>query len=191
MNKNLIWILVFVLLVTPIYAISSENYQMVLTTPDSGGKDTNSEVYYHNSAVGTTTGSTDSTNYITSLGIWFGGALVSDIIPEGWKIAIIANLTIVAFGLFFVSKRFDEKEHPLFKLFLFFSGIFLSLVGLSVTTQIAIASADSGANTLANIGTAYWVFIMLIIVSLMYWMIYFLKSGLNLYKFKKRKEVEG
>lgn len=113
-----------------------------------------------------------------------------------WEIALVGSLVLVILGLFYLVGVFDKSEHPMFKLFLFFIGLFLIIISFSVDSNILLANsatidATAYTNLIANINTAYWIGMMVLFVSLMYWMIYFLRQGLNMLKIKRKMEVEG
>lgn len=116
-----------------------------------------------------------------------------------WEVALIGSLVFVILGLFYLVGIFDSKEHAMFKLFLFFIGVFLIPLVFNIDSNIIIANnaTINATNPTAytrlgsNIDTAYSTTMWIIWVSLMYWFIYFIRKGLELFKFKKKKEIEG
>ena len=114
-----------------------------------------------------------------------------------WEIAIVFGVVAVIGALFYVANIFDRKEHGLFKIFLFFMGLYFIVISLSVDQNILV-SANSTINNSgvfddleSNLNTSYWVGIMVLFVSLMYWSIFFLRSALNTLRMKKEKDTEG
>jgi len=114
-----------------------------------------------------------------------------------WEIALIGSVVLVVLGLFYLVGIFDKKEHALFSLFLFFIGLFLIVINFNMDANILLAnnatinSTSAYDNLEGNINTAYWVGIIVIFVSLMYWFVYILKKSLEALAGKKKNMTEG
>ena len=114
-----------------------------------------------------------------------------------WQVALISSVILVVLGLFYLVGIFDKKEHAIFSLFLFFIGLFLIVINFSMDAGILLANNATINSTSAyeslegNINTAYWVGIMVIFISLMYWFVYILRKSLEALAGKKKDKVDG
>jgi len=114
-----------------------------------------------------------------------------------WELAIVGSLMLVVLGLFILVGIFDKMEHALFSLFLFFIGLFFIIITLNVDSNVLVANnatinnAEVFSDLGDNIGTAYWLSIWVLFVSLMYWFIYILRKALETLKLKKIDFIEG
>jgi len=113
----------------------------------------------------------------------------------GWEIAIIGSVVLVVLGLFHIVGVFDKKEHAMLKIFLFFIGLFLIVINFNIGSHIIEANNATINNSAIqldlakNMDTAYWVGVMAIIVSFMYWFIYFIRKGLETLKIKRSEDI--
>ncbi len=114
-----------------------------------------------------------------------------------WEVAIVGGIVAIVMALFYVANIFDAREHGLFKIFLFFMGLYLIIISISldqnvlVSANATINNSDVYGDLESNLNTSYYVGIFVVIVSLMYWFIYFLRKSLETLKLKKVSMTEG